>query len=398
MSKILKRLIAVTLSAVMIISAAGCNLYNENNLWAAEKGERKMSIGSYIYYLNVALSDASSKVSSEQKTLDSTVEGEKAEAWIRNEALKYVTQYYFLSEKFVDLGLELTEEDQTSIDDNTDYMWSYYGSYYEKLGISRDSFIAVYTEYSQKYSKVFETMYGPDGEKAVSDDEIKAFYEENYYSYEAISLPVTTTDDEGNSVSMEDEDKEAVKADLEDLKKKIESGDVTMEDAASEYTGSHEDLADATIYSSNTGLIEEASSVLQNAVVALKEDEISDVVEDTNYYYLIIRLPIADKTEESLSDESTKTSLLSTMRGDDFSDYIKEQGAAMEGITYNESAMKSISLSSLITESNEKGTSSVSSEDESAESSVAESSAASNGSSDVSSEESSVASSEASAS
>lgn len=386
MSKIVKRLIAVTLSAVMIISAAGCNLYNENNLWAAEKGDRKLSLGGYIYYLNVALSEAAGKVSTDSKVLDSTVEGEKAETWIRNRALKYVNEYFFVRDKFDELGLEISEEDQTTIDDNTDYMWSYYGSAYEALGVSQESFVAVYTEYSQKYSMIFEHMYGPEGEKAVSDEEITSYYEENYYNYEAISLPVTTTDDEGNSVAMEDDAKADVKADLEDLKKKIESGDMTMEAAASEYTGNHEELTDATIYSTNTGRIEDASSALQNAVVALKEGETSEVVEDTSYYYLIVRLPIADKTEEALADESTKTSILSAMKSEEFSDYIEEQGASMQGITLNDSAMKSVSLSSLISENNEKGTSSVSSEDASDESSISESSETSEESSEVSSE------------
>jgi len=374
MSKIIKRLIAVTLSAVMIVSVAGCNLYNENNLWAAEKGDKKLSIGGYIYYLNLAFSEASGKVSTEQKVMDSTIDGEKAETWIRNKALEYVNQHFYIDEKFDELGLELTEEDQTTIDGNTDYMWSYYGSAYEAVGVSRESFSAVYTEYSQKYSKIFNQMYGPEGEKAVSDEEITSYYEENYYSYEAISLPVTTTDDEGNSVAMEDEDKENVKADLEDLKKQIESGEVTMEAAAATYTGSHEELTDTTIYSSNTGVIADASSVLQNAVVSLDEGETSEVIEDTSYYYLIVRLPIADKTEETLADESTKSSLLSAMKSEEFSKYVEEQSASMEGITLNDSGIKSVSISTLVSEDNEKGTSSVSSEDESAESSVSESS------------------------
>lgn len=386
MSKIVKRLIAVALSAVMIISAAGCNLYNENNLWAAEKGDRKLSIGGYIYYLNVALSEAAGKISTDDKVLDSTVDGEKAETWIRNKALEYVNKYFFVSDKFDELGLEFSEEDQTTIEDNTDYMWSYYGSAYEALGVSKESFVAVYTEYSQKYSMIFEHMYGPEGEKAVSDEEITSYYEENYYNYEAISLPVTTTDDEGNSVAMEDDAKADVKTDLEDLKKKIESGDVTMEAAASEYTGSHEELTDATIYSTNTGKIEDASTVLQNAVVALKEGETSEVVEDASNYYLIVRLPIADKTEETLADESTKTSILSSMKSEEFSDYIDEQGVSMQGINLNDSGMKSVSLSGLVSENNEKGTSSVSSEVSSNESSVSESSETTEESSEVSSE------------
>ena len=49
MRNIWKRTAAAVLALVLCLSLAGC--YNENNTWAARKGDDTMPIGGYIYYL-----------------------------------------------------------------------------------------------------------------------------------------------------------------------------------------------------------------------------------------------------------------------------------------------------------------------------------------------------------
>ena len=56
MRNIWKRTAAAVLALVLCLSLAGC--YNENNTWAARKGDDTMPIGGYIYYLYSAYSEA----------------------------------------------------------------------------------------------------------------------------------------------------------------------------------------------------------------------------------------------------------------------------------------------------------------------------------------------------
>ena len=60
MRNIWKRTAAAVLALVLCLSLAGC--YNENNTWAARKGDDTMPIGGYIYYLYSAYSEAMQKV------------------------------------------------------------------------------------------------------------------------------------------------------------------------------------------------------------------------------------------------------------------------------------------------------------------------------------------------
>ena len=174
MRNIWKRTAAAVLALVLCLSLAGC--YNENNTWAARKGDDTMPIGGYIYYLYSAYSEARDQVDSDTAVLDAEIDGVDASQWITDRALNYLNAYYYISDKFSEYGLELTEDDQTQIDNTTTNFWSYYQSTFEDdLGIARDSFSKAYSEYTVKFQKVMEAMYGEGGELALAAGELEDF-------------------------------------------------------------------------------------------------------------------------------------------------------------------------------------------------------------------------------
>ena len=73
MRNIWKRTAAAVLALVLCLSLAGC--YNENNTWAARKGDDTMPIGGYIYYLYSAYSEARDQVDSDTAVLDAEIDG-----------------------------------------------------------------------------------------------------------------------------------------------------------------------------------------------------------------------------------------------------------------------------------------------------------------------------------
>ena len=391
MRNIWKRTAAAVLALVLCLSLAGC--YYENNTWAARKGDDTMPIGGYIYYLYSAYSEARDQVDSDTAVLDAEIDGVDASQWITDRALNYLNAYYYISDKFSEYGLELTEDDQTQIDNTTTNFWSYYQSTFEDdLGIARDSFSKAYSEYTVKFQKVMEAMYGEGGELALEDGVLEEYYCGAYTSYEYFSAPLTTTDEDGESVDLTDEEKADLKETFEGYVKKINAGDLTMSEAADEYA--EESGTDSSFMTPVCVKSENMSAEVFDALNSVKEGEAA-FVESTSGYLVVRKLSVKDYYDEYIAgDEDQYISLLADMKGEEFNDYVLEQAQSVEGVELNQSAMNTVKLSSFVNDSTRNGASSASetessaSEESSSETSSAVESSESSASSEVSSESS----------
>lgn len=380
----MKKVFAALLAMALCLSFAGC--YDENKTWAAKRGDDTLPIGAYIYYLNSAYSEAMGKVSSEEEVLKADIEDflntgkfMSGESWVKSRARNYLNSYYFISNKFDELGLELTQEELDTAQTNTDSMWTYYKTTMEEMGIAKESYHQAFTVYNAKYQKVMKAMYGKDGEMAVSDDDLKTYFTDNYYSYEYFTVSLTKTDDDGNSVDMTDDEKKEAKSKLEGYIKKINAGDMTVSEAASEYAEEALGSADnSTYYAPSPTPADSITDTLKNAIESA-EDNTAVLAEGTTTYFVVRRLPIAEKFAETNEDETQRFNLISRMKGDEFSDYVAEEAekSKPEGLVINEKALNSVKISSMVNDNNKNGTSSASSEAGSDASSTAESSTAS---------------------
>ena len=329
--------------------------------------------------------------------LDAQIDGEDAEQWIKDRALTYVQSYYYINDKMAEYGLEMTEEDQSQAENAANSLWSYYGSTFEELGIAQSSFQKAYGEYNVKSQKVMQAMYGEGGELALEDGAMKDYYTGLYYSFEYFYVPLTTTDEEGNSVDLDDSAKAELKTQLEGYVDQINDGDLTVSEASNDYSA--ESGTEATYQeptaATSTGLITE----LYNALTSVDDGE-AVLAETDSGYYVLRRLSISDYYDENIAgNEDQELNLLATMKGEEFTDYVNEQAASVEGVELNQAAMDRQKVSSLVTDSNRSGTSSASSETESSassSSSSAESETSSESSASASSEASSEVSSQAS--
>lgn len=368
MKHTVKKVFALVLAAVLCLSFSGC--YSENNLWSAKKGDETLSIGSYIYFLNSAYSLARAEVSTDEAVLKASIpdyldesQSLDAKTWIQNRAMNYVNSFFFLKDKFNEYGLSLSEDDQAGIDSLTDSMWGYSKTTYEEMGISKESMNQAYSVYNVLFQRVFDAMYGEGGEKEVSKEEIKPFFLENYVHYEYFTASLTKTGEDGNSIDMTDEEKTAAKEKLDDYVERINKGTLLVEDAANEFALEHLDSADNSTYRSPVVLYhDDLSDTFKDALDGLEEGKAA-LAETATGYYVIRKLPIAEKHEEYTGDESSLTNLLSYMKGDEFSDYILEQSQNYTGVEYNMSAINTVKLSKFVSESTEYGTSSASDEE-----------------------------------
>lgn len=354
MRNIWKRIAAAALALALCLSFAGC--YDENKTWAARKGDDELPIGAYIYYLYSAYLEAGSQVDSETSVLDAEIEGQDAEQWIKDLALNYVQAYYYISDKFDELGLELTEEDLVNVENTASSFWSYYGSTLEELGISQDSFEKAYALYGEKFERVMKAMYGEGGELALEDGALEEYYCGAYINYEYFSASLTTTNEDGESVDLTDDEKADLKETFEGYVKKINAGELTMSEAADEYA--EESGTDSSLMSPVCVKSENMSTLVFDALNSVKEGEAA-FVESTSGYLVVRKLSVKDYYDEYVAnDEDQQFTLLTELKGEEYSDYVLEQAASVEGVELNQAAMDSIKVSSLVDDSNRNGTSS----------------------------------------
>ena len=362
--KIVKKAVAAALAAGMIMTAAaGC----ADTSWSYKDDKNTLAIGTYIYYMTGAYSYAQQTAQADvEVTTDAEGVTQPTEAVdvmsakIKDQDDKEVTgKDYMLKtaeqssktllytfKKFDELGLKLTETQQTQIDSLASQGWIYSGSSYEKLGVSESSYKLAYAEFSTKYEAVFKALYSKGGEKEVSDEELKKYYTTEYvdYSYIPINLykTVEATDDTSSTTTealSEDEIKK-IQSTFDGYANQLNKGEKTFDEidkAFMEYQS-----LDASTAVSNQEILDN-SSAPADIVTAIKElknnnAKVITVGEgNTAVMYLVYRGDITSKTS-NLDDENTRYSVLTNMKKDEYNDYMDEQANKLD-VQVNEAAL-----------------------------------------------------------
>lgn len=352
MRNILKKAACVLLALCLAASLTAC--YSEDNTWAAKAGDDVMPIGAYIYYLSSAYTEAGNRVSAHDKILEGTIDGQDAKGWIKDQALAYVGAYYYICDKFDELGLSLTEEDLAAIDNGTATYWPYFKARMEAMGVSEESFKKAYAEHNVRAQLLMEALYGEGGQQEVSEDELRQYYTENYNSYEYMYISKSKKDEDGNSVALSDEEKQDMLDTLEDFAGRINSGSITLSEAYTEYsyiamvTPQHE--APGAVLKSNT------HTNIASALPDMADNE-AKVIEVDAGCYLLQKLSIDEHFDSLMADAAQKGQLLVEVKGDEFNAEATEQGKALSGVEVNEKAIARIKVEDVVTDKNQTGAS-----------------------------------------
>ena len=310
----MKRFIALTLALVMLCCcAAGCGSDTKEDTVMTVNGT-SVSFDEYMGGLNQAVSELEDLYQSYSGTsvdwdgkflFDDTVPNLE---WCLKRAGQQVARYRVVEQKAKEMGVTLTDEQTTAIDDQIQNIKDQYVTSDDNADTQLQAFFASYgyTEDSYRercrlnylYSDLFTEIYGEQGSK-LSDDKVQAYAEENDYITSAHILLLTSetvTDADGKSTSKElsDEVKAEKKAKAEELCAELKA----ITDDTERWTRFKELMNE---YSEDTGLPQfpegycftKGSMVTEydDASRALKEYEVSDVVESQFGYHVIMRLP-----------------------------------------------------------------------------------------------------------
>ncbi|MGN0697094.1 MAG: hypothetical protein ACI4J5_10055 [Oscillospiraceae bacterium] len=188
-----RKITALLAAAAMTVSLAGCG---EDTIYIGTAQDKDIPSGLYIYYLmNAYYSAQSYMTDTDTDVFAITIEEQPARDWMISTAKNDLMEYLAVEQKFEEYGLELTEDETDAAKINIDSMWEYYGSVYEDYGIAESSFLKAY-ENSLKADKLFDAVYGENGEREVPDKDIMSYMTENYALINYISMNLV--DGEGN--------------------------------------------------------------------------------------------------------------------------------------------------------------------------------------------------------
>lgn len=347
--KKIKRIAAAFLALVLTAGMAGCST---DKSWAMKTDNLTVPIGTYIYYLYAAYQSAGSSVPDTAKpVLEQKIDGQDADAWIKAKALDYTKELLLVNDKMKELNLSLTAEETKSVSETTDSQWSQYSATLEKYGVSKNSFNLAYSDFYTKYQKVFEALYGKGGKKAVSDADLKAYYEKNYSDFSYVVAPLYKAGTNGSYAALTDAEKAALKKEFEGYAADVSAGKKTLQEAADAYKASSKQTTEQ-LHSSAAVLDTDTSlpADFKTLVKSMKTGEVKAAeLSSSGVYALVMKGDIAKKSAEQLSTENGRNAVLIQMKGTEFSDELAKEAKAYTKATVNQKALDSYKTSMFVT-------------------------------------------------
>ena len=363
---LLKRYSAAAAALLMALSLSSCG---KSTTWAAEINGKQIRAGIFIYYQSSAISDAYTMLpEGETDVLNTTIEDQPSKDWINNKAIESIRKYAVIEKKFDELGLSFSNNEDKIVSATAEQWWDYLGEQYEDMGVSEQSYIDIGIN-SQKENAIFNYYYGEGGEKEVSEDDIKAYLNDNNARIKYIEM--TLKDAEGNVLKSDDkadiktmaeeyisrlkdgEDMDTISKEYNDYVASLSGSD---ESAEGEETGT-EDItitADGVTAEEDTapdyGTVISKDSTYPAASVTEKvfsgDIAIGDyvLVEDYEAYYIVNRLDIFADPDYF---ESAESSALHAMKDEEF-DAMTAGWISEENVVINQEAVDRYKLDKLV--------------------------------------------------
>ncbi len=347
----LKKVSCALLAAAMAAGMTGCM----DASWIAKSGDTKVPSGVYAanmlqsYMYGYMLGGGASYL-----------EGEGVKEALIEDAKTYTNTILAYTKKAEELGVSLSAEEMAEVEEAYNEEWTNYSALYEANRISEDA-VKMTHEASALSSVVFKAIYGEGGEKAVSNEELRSIYDENYLKA-GLMIFNKPTKTEISAESTEEQKKEVeetynnslaeVKAEVDkwmaNADNIINEQGLTFNDVIISYDFENTPIEDnddinvgeryAYINKTDETIPPEVISYLETAEFGKVE-----MVETEEYFVICCRQDGAN--DESF--ESVKDTILFKLKGDEMQTLMNEYIESL-GIEYNDAAVKRFDPSKLV--------------------------------------------------
>ena len=324
--KRLKSVLALVAAFAVLLALGGCTL-NKSTTWIAKSGDTTLPAGVYILNLSNNYSSAVSALqqmytenaeSVNPKNLwKNSLDGKSVNDWIRDKTKDSVKNYFAVLNRFNELGFSFDEADQALINQELENYWSEGKESYEKSGVSKES-VRLQIESRYRSRMIFNSIYGKGGEKEVSDQELKAYYAENYQNIQYISVSTKDLKEEKLQKRKDLVDEAITRArkgeDFVSILKETERTLLKEQGSAeADLPNRADDYYDNIISASTESYYPEA---MVTAIKQMKADEVKVITTD-DALILVKKLdPMADQE----NFEKNRESILSAVKNDEFLD------------------------------------------------------------------------------
>lgn len=281
----MKKITALVISLIMLFSLSACSVNGKTVIEINENTEIDSEI--FTYFLNEAFYAHSGRASSEYIDLATS------------ECLEYVA----VNTKFAESGEKLSQREKAEISSTVNALWRVYGSYYEEIGVSKDTFFKI-KQYEKCKEIIRFAIYDKDGTNPINEEYIKQYFTSDNvgikYFYQELYTPVSDAEYENMSAY----DKKVYDANkqsaldrynrISEVANYVNSSVYTMDEAFMAVTG--EVSADVNVSAAVVG--REGSSFSKEFVDAVFRQAVGSAFIITNaeksYVYFIERIDLLD--------------------------------------------------------------------------------------------------------
>ncbi len=339
--KKIRSILAVLLSAAMVLSLSACHPKDEVAVTATNKESKtevSITTAQYLYALTLATTEAQSIISqnnpdeeiedfSKYKVVETDENDKETKTeyykWINNHAENVLREYAGTMIKQKDLKLELDESTQAMVDAYGQMYWNYYYQpTFEKNGVGQETYTKMFAASYYK-NEYFLSIYDKDGTEAIAEKEVEKTFKENYTLGNQISIQVVEESSEDSETETEGLTMKEANKLLKSYKERMENGE-SFEEIYKEYTEKYvstddeesEATADdaATVYGSedtsySSPYFSDVNKMKKNAVKVIKSEDETEII-------LVEKQDIND--DEATYFDSYRSDVLYMLKGDEF--------------------------------------------------------------------------------
>lgn len=188
-----KKVAACACAVTMALSLASCG----DTSYVMKTDKYTVSAGMYLDYmleeLNTQMQTLYYKgITSdylEQKYSDTQTVGQHLSEFAYDKCVEAIV----INKKFDEMGLSLTDEELSKINDNLSSVWESYSKYYESNGISKASLKEILNTSAKSYS-IFRAYYYDGGLEEVTTEDINDYLSDNYIRFKLLTIEKDTSD------------------------------------------------------------------------------------------------------------------------------------------------------------------------------------------------------------
>lgn len=272
--KNVKRLLAVIMTLCIVSSFAACHKKNET---AVKVGSLKFTSGYYACALFFADSAARAKVEeqleADGKETDNIdyykqkIDGKAYVDYVKDETLSTIKRIAACKLYCEENKLELGEE-AAQMKSYAEYYWGNgYSAVLTENGVGKETYVNYMTDLSYE-SLYFDHVFGADGEKAVTEEQLKEELSKNYAIADMLDVDFT---------SLEDEEKTAKTEQLNGYLAELTKGKRTFEEIYHEYNGDEHEAADTQEGEENDAPLDAHATFIGSADTNYKNDYFDEI-------------------------------------------------------------------------------------------------------------------------